>query len=112
MNTNPSYGRIIWDLLRSVMTNTQAAAVQAFLKSCGYDVTRNKSYPIGTLLEALKKLCPKDNLFQTIKTIFIKKDYYSNKPTYVGVLETISFERSLGKEMFSISNTKHKTISN
>ena len=74
MNTNPSYGRIIWDLLRSVMTNAQAAEVQSFLKTRRYDVTHNKSYPIGTLLEALKKLCPKDNLFQTIKTIFNKKD--------------------------------------
>ena len=70
MNTNPSYGRVIWELLRSVMTNAQAAAVQSFLKTRGYDITRNKSYPISTLLEGLKKLCPKDNLLQTIKTIF------------------------------------------
>ena len=31
MNTNPSYGCIIWDLLGSVMTNAQAAAVQSYL---------------------------------------------------------------------------------
>merc|ERR1711984_68506 len=70
-------------------------------------------YLIGRLLKAIKKLCPKDNLFQTIKTIFNRIDYYSNKPTYVAVLETISFvERSLGREMFSISKTKHKAIAN
>ena len=43
MNTNPSYGRIIWDLLKSVMTNAQPASVQSYVKSKGYDVTRNHS---------------------------------------------------------------------
>ena len=32
MNTNPYQGRTIWDLMRTVMTNAQAASVGAFKK--------------------------------------------------------------------------------
>ena len=50
---------------------------------------------------------PQRNLFQTIKTIFNKRDYNTNKPTYVVVLETSTFvEKALGKEMFSIGKSK------
>ena len=44
MNTNPNQGRTIWDLLRTVMTSAQAAAIRANMKNQGYDITRNKSY--------------------------------------------------------------------
>ena len=83
------------------------------MKTKGYDITRNKLYPIATLLEALKKLCPKDNLFQTVKTIYNKKDYYTNKSTYVAILDTVAFvEKLLEKEMLSVGKTKQKEFVN
>ena len=68
MNTNPNQGRTIWDLLRTVMTSAQAASIRAHMKNQGYDITRNKYYPVVPLEKGLKKLCPEDNTFQTIRT--------------------------------------------
>lgn len=47
MNTNPSQGRTIWDLLKTVMKTAQAASVKAHMKNQTYDITRNKSYPVN-----------------------------------------------------------------
>ena len=48
-----------------------------------------------------------------VKPIYNKKDYYTNKSTYIAILDTVAFtEKLLGKEMLSVGKTKQKEFVN
>ena len=111
MYTNPTYGREIGHLLSGTMTSSQQAVVSSYLQTHNYDVERNQSFPMKTIKEALQKICAPDTILQTIKSLFMKQDYYNNKSTYVDAADTILFVKwSIGDSMFTIDGSPNSEI--
>ena len=113
MNTNPAYGCDIWRLLSSVMPKSQETVVQSFLQTHDYDITRKQSFPVKTIILAMKEICAQDTVLQTVKSMLTKQDYYVNKSTYVGAMETITFvKQSVGDDMFHWDGKESAKIRN
>lgn len=64
------------------MTKSQGVVVQSFLQIHDYDITRNQSFPVKTIILAMREICAQDNVLQTVKSMFTKHDYYVNRSTH------------------------------